>query len=178
MTRSIARITKSTPRASRRASGRGLCHVLVVGLVLGLVSSAFAFIPTANRTLKAIAQANRSSGRTKALQLELTMRIGDRDAVAVGELISHPSGLARLELRGYRGRTDRYLLSGSELLGAKDGQRLDRPQPMLQPFFLLQADSETTLRAALETFGVESEWIGLAPCGEQDCFRDRGPAPR
>jgi hypothetical protein len=162
MTRSIGRITRSAPRA--------LCYALATALVLGLVSSAFAFVPAANRTLKAIAKTNRASGRTKAIQLELTMRIGDREPVATGELISHPSGLARLELRGYRGRTDRYLLSGSELLAAKDGQRLDRPQPMLQPFFLLQPASETTLRAALETFGVETEWIGLAPCGEQDCF--------
>jgi hypothetical protein len=120
--------------------------------------------------MKAIASVNRASGRTKAIQLDLTMRVGDRDPIAVGELISHPTGLARLELRGYGGRVDRYLLSGSELLAAKDGQRLDRPQPMLQPFFLLQPATETTLRAALETFGVQSKWIGLAPCGEQDCF--------
>ena len=157
-------------RSTAGNAARTLRYALVVVLVLGLVSSAFAFVPGANRTLKAIARANRASGRTQAIRLELTMRIGDRDAVATGELISHPSGLARLELRGYGGRVDRYLLSGNELLAAKDGQRLDRPQPMLQPFFLLQPATETTLRAALETFGVQSEWIGLAPCGEQDCF--------
>ncbi|MAG30743.1 MAG: hypothetical protein CL908_07630 [Deltaproteobacteria bacterium] len=120
--------------------------------------------------MKAIAGVNRASGRTTAMQLELTMRIGDRDRVAKGELISHPSGLARLELRGFGGRIDRYLLSGAELLGAKDGESLERPQPMLQPLFLLQPSSEETLRAALETFGVESQWIGLAPCGDLDCF--------
>ena len=144
----------------------------MIGLALGSLSgpSAFAFVPDANRTMKAIAQVNRASGRTMAIQLELTMRVGDREPIASGELISHPSGLARLELRGYGGRIDRYLLSGSELLATKDGQRLDRPQPMLQPFFLLQPATETTLRAALEAFGVQSEWIGLAPCGEHDCF--------
>lgn len=163
-TRSIARLAGYTPLSVHFA--------LVIGLVLGLFSgpSASGFVPTANRTMKAIAQVNRASGRTKAIQLELTMRIGDREPIAKGELISHPSGLARLELRGYGGRVDRYLLSGSELLATKDGRRLDRPQPMLQPFFLLQPATETTLRAALETFGVQSEWIGLAPCGEQDCF--------
>ena len=151
---------------------RGATYALLVGLVLGLLlgPSAFAFVPTADRTLKAIAKVNRASGRTMAIQLELTMRVGDGGPIAAGELISHPSGLARLELRGYGGRVDRYLLSGSELLAARDGRRLDRPQPMLQPFFLLQPATETTLRAALETFGVQSEWIGLAPCGEQDCF--------
>jgi hypothetical protein len=131
---------------------------------------ALAVIPNADRTMKAIAQVNRAAGRTKAIQLELTMRVGDQPAVAVGELISHPSGLARLELRGFNGRVDRYLLSGTELLATKDGQPLDHPQPMLQPYFLLQPDSETTLRAALETFGIRSEWIGLATCGDQDCF--------
>lgn len=146
--------------------------LLVTGLALGLLwgSNAFAMVPTSSRTMKAIAKVNRSSGRTMAIQLDLTMRVGDQDPIASGELISHPSGLARLELRGYGGRTDRYLLSGGELLAAKDGRRLDRPQPILQPFFLLQPGTETTLRAALETFGVNSEWIGLAPCGDRDCF--------
>jgi len=120
--------------------------------------------------MKAIASVNRSSGRGQALQLELTMRIGDRSPVAQGQLITHPSGLARLELRGLNGRVDRYLLSGRELLGAKNGLRLDRPQPLLQPLFFLQPSSEATLRAALESFDVLSDSIGLATCGEQDCF--------
>jgi len=152
----------------RRFPRRSFAIVLV--LVFGIVSASVAFVPKADRTLKAIAEVNKVSGRANAIQLDLTMRIGDREAIASGELISHPTGLARLELRGYGGRVDRYLLSGSELLATKDGQRLDRPQPMLQPFFLLQPITEETLRAALETFGMQSQWIGLAPCGEQDCF--------
>ncbi|HEB91520.1 MAG TPA: hypothetical protein ENI85_18235 [Deltaproteobacteria bacterium] len=120
--------------------------------------------------MRAIAQVNRASGRTSAIAMDLTMRVGDREPIASGELITHPSGLARLELRGYGGRIDRYLLSGDELLAAKDGEVLERPQPMLQPLFLLQPDTEATLRAALRAFGVESDWIGIAPCGEQDCF--------
>jgi hypothetical protein len=149
-----------------------LNSVLAMGLVVVLLwaTYAFAFVPLPNRTLKAIAQVNRASGRTTAIQLELTMRVGNQEPIASGELISHPSGLARLELRGYGGRTDRYLLSGNELLATKGGRRLDQPQPMLQPFFLLQPATEETLRAALETFGVQSEWIGLATCGDQDCF--------
>jgi hypothetical protein len=142
--------------------------VLMMALVAG--PRAMAMIPSASRTMKAIAEVNRAAGRTKAIELELTMRIGDQPPVAVGELISHPSGLARLELRGYNGRVDRYLLTGDELVAAKNGQPFDHPQPMLQPYFLLQPDSETTLRAALETFGIRSEWIGLATCGDEDCF--------
>jgi hypothetical protein len=146
--------------------------VVTVSLAVALLwhSSVSAFVPMPNRTLKAIAKVNRASGRTMAIQLDLTMRVGDRDAIASGELISHPSGLARLELRGYGGRVDRYLLSGNELRATKSGQLLEQPQPMLQPFFLLQPATEETLRAALETFGVQTEWIGLATCGDQDCF--------
>jgi len=149
-----------------------LTCVFATGLVVALLwaTYAFAFVPLSNRTLKAIAQVNRASGRTMAIQLELTMRVGDQEPIASGELISHPSGLARLELRGYGGRIDRYLLSGNELVATKGGRRLDQPQPLLQPFFLLQPATEETLRAALETFGVQSEWIGLATCGDQDCF--------
>ena len=120
--------------------------------------------------MRAIAKANRASGRNNALQLEVSMRIGGREAIAEGQLISHPSGLARLELRGFNGRIDRYLLSGRELLGAKDGEPLDRPQPMLPPIFFLQPSSEATLRAAFASFDVSTDSIGLATCGEQDCF--------
>lgn len=148
------------------------CCWLALGLVLIVVGSfeAGAFIPEADRTLRAIARVNRSSGRSEALQLELTLRVGDRPPIARGELISHPSGLARLELRGFNGRIDRYLLSGAELTGAKDGVRLDDPQPMLPPLFFMQPSSQTTMRTALESFEVRSESIGLAPCGEDDCF--------
>jgi hypothetical protein len=98
------------------------------------------------------------------------MRIGARGAIARGQLISHPSGLARLELRGASGRVDRYLLSDGELLAAKDGERLARPQPMLQPWFFLQPSTGATLRAALDAFDVRSDQIGLATCGDDDCF--------
>lgn len=140
-----------------------------VPLLLG-PADAWAFIPSVDRTLRAIAGVNRASGRTQAFQLDVTMRVGESAPLAQGTLISHPSGLARLELRGYNGRVDRYLLSGSELVGAKDGYRLDRPQPLLQPIFFLQPSSEITLRTALDAFGVRTREIGLATCGDQDCF--------
>jgi hypothetical protein len=148
---------------------------VLVGLVAGgfalLVGSlALAYIPQADRVLQALAELNRSSGRTQAIQLDLTMRVGDRPPVAQGELVSHPSGLARLELKGFSGRLERYLLVGRELTASRDGLPLERPRPLLQPFFLLQAASGTTLRVALETFGVLPDVIGLAPCGDDDCF--------
>lgn len=157
------------PRTARRDVGRVRVLSAVVAALL-VAAPLQAYVPRPDRTIRAIAETNRQSGRSQAIQLELTMRVGDREPVARGQLISHPTGLARLELRGFNGRVDRYLLSGSELVGAKDGLRLDQPQPLLQPIFLLQPSSATTLRAAIETFGVASDMIGLAPCGDLDCF--------
>lgn len=148
---------------------RGVALALALAVV-GSSPIAHAFIPEADRTLREIARVNRSSGRSQAIQLEVTMRIGERDPVARGQLITHPSGLARLELRGFSGRIDRYLLSGRELAGAKDGLRIARPQPLLQPLFFLQPSTSSTLETALETFEVLSDVIGLATCGDQDCF--------
>jgi hypothetical protein len=157
-------------------SARAIVGFGLVGLLCVDAPAARAFVPKPDRALTAIAQANLSSGRTQAIQLDLVMRIGEREAIATGQLVSHPSGLARLELRGNGGRVDRYLLSGPELLAAKDGEPLENPQPMLQPIFLLQPSSQETLRVALETFGVDSRYIGLAPCGDLDCYVLGDPA--
>ncbi|MEM9177851.1 MAG: hypothetical protein AAGC67_21805 [Myxococcota bacterium] len=161
-------------RRGLRAPSAGAVVALLAATVLAWPSlaprSAQAFIPKADRTIREIAQVNRSSGRSQAIQLDLTMRVGERDPVARGQLISHPSGLARLELRGFNGRIDRYLLSGRELAGAKDGLRIERPQPLLQPLFFLQPSTSSTLRTALESFDVLSDSIGLATCGDQDCY--------
>jgi len=171
----------SGPTRVRACGSRGtrsrIGSLVPIGLVIGLgvvaglaAQDARAFVPKPERALEAVAQANLTSGRTQAIQLDLVLRIGDRDAIATGQLVSHPSGLARLELRGSGGRVDRYLLSGPELLAAKDGEPLADPQPMLQPVFLLQPSSQETLRAALESFGVDSRSIGIAPCGDADCY--------
>ena len=154
---------------SRSRAARAIVWT-IAGALLVLSPVASAFIPEADRTIREIAKVNRSSGRSQAIQLELTMRIGDREPVARGQLITHPSGLARLELRGFNGRIDRYLLSGRELAGAKDGLRIERPQPLLQPLFFLQPSTSSTLRTALESFDVSSDVIGLATCGDEDCF--------
>ncbi len=161
----------------RGARGRGIGLARLAGsLVLLVAAEALAFVPKPDRALAAVAEANLTSGRTQAIQLDLVMRVGGGEAIATGQLVSHPSGLARLELRGSGGRVDRYLLSGTDLLAAKDGEPLDHPQPMLQPVFLLQPSSQETLRVALESFGVDSRWIGVAPCGELDCYVFGDPA--
>lgn len=148
----------------------GLALAATAGVVALFASVADAVIPLPGRTLSAIAGVNRSAGRAKALQLDMKMRIGTDPPIASAELVSHPSGLARLEIRGYEGRVDRYLLSGEELAATMNGQELFSPRPLLQPFFLLQPSSETTLRAALESFGIGTSSIGLMPCGDSDCY--------
>lgn len=169
----------SRPSRPSRARAHGPAHgllpvgalaVALAGIAGIAPGEAAAFVPKPDRALAGVAQANASSGRTQAIQLDLVLRIGDRDAIATGQLVSHPSGLARLELRGASGRVDRYLLSGTELLAAKDGAPLPDPQPMLQPVFLLQPSSLETLRVALASFGIDTRWIGVAPCGELDCY--------
>ncbi|MBK7949667.1 MAG: hypothetical protein IPK00_13215 [Deltaproteobacteria bacterium] len=157
-------------------SARAAAAIGLAALIGLDAAPARAFVPKPDRALAAIAQANLSSGRTQAIQLDLVMRIGEQASLATGQLVSHPSGLARLELRGSGGRVDRYLLSGPELLAAKDGEALANPQPMLQPIFLLQPSSQETLRVALESFGVDSRFIGVAPCGELDCYVFGDPA--
>jgi hypothetical protein len=142
----------------------------VVALVLTLVTPAQAYIPRAERVAKAAAEVNRASSRTQALKLEVSMRVGDSEPVANGEIVTHPTGLARLELRGKGDLIERHLLRGTEHLASRNGEQLRSPRPFLPPLFLLQAESALTFRTALRTYGIEVEQIGLAPCGNRDCF--------
>ena len=67
--------------------------VLMIGATL-----AAAFVPGAERISRAIADSNRGSGRAQALRFELEMRIGDSGEgplAARGELVTHPTGMAR-----------------------------------------------------------------------------------
>jgi hypothetical protein len=140
-------------------------------IVLLLVSPPLlAFVPSAERIEQAIAANNVASGRDKALRLELSLKIGDRAGVATAELISHPTGLARLELQGAGNLVERHLLQGSELTVGRNGEILTEHRTFLPPFFFLQAESPTTLRAALASFDVLVDVVGLAQCGETDCY--------
>jgi len=127
-------------------------------------------VPTAERVEASVAATNVASGRGEALRLELSLSIDDRAGVATGELVTHPTGLARLELRGARGLVERHLLLGSEHTASRNGELLEDPRAFLPPLFVLQASNAATLRAALESFGVLPDVIGLAPCGDDDCF--------
>jgi len=150
--------------------GRLRAGIAAVGCALVAALAAHAFVPAPDRLAAAVAETNRAAGRDEAIKLELSMGIGDRVEVGEGELVSHPTGLARLELRGSGGLVERHLLRGTERLATRNGERLDDARFFLPPFFLLQAGSGATLRAALDSFGVAVDVVGLAPCGDLDCY--------
>jgi hypothetical protein len=107
----------------------------------------------------------------------VSLRIGDGDALATGVLATHPTGLARLELRGTAGVVERHLLQGNEYTASRDGTLLERPRPFLPPVFLLQATSGAALSAALESYGVASQVAVLGRVGDHDCYVIGGRIP-
>ncbi len=153
-----------------RASALVAAAVLALPLAGVVTGAAQAFVPSAERIAAAVVETNVASGRTEALRLQLSLKIGDRPTVASGELVSHPTGLARLELRGTGDLVERHLLQGSELTVSRDGKLLEEHRTFLPPLFILQADSAATMRAALESFDVQPDIVGLAECDETDCF--------
>jgi hypothetical protein len=107
----------------------------------------------------------------------VTLRIGEGDPIAQGVLATHPTGLARLELRSTRGFVERHLVQGSEYGASRDGQLLEQPRPFLPPVFLLQTVSGAALQAALGTFGVAAEQAALGLGDDHDCYVLGGRAP-
>jgi hypothetical protein len=135
-----------------------------------LALAAEAFIPRAERVIEAAAQRNLQAGRAQPLQVELVLRIEDSTPLGTGVLVTHPAGLARLELKSQGGAVERHILQGSEHFAMRDGVRVSEPRSFLPPLFLLQAGTDQDLRAGLERLGADPEAIRLAPCGEGDCF--------
>jgi hypothetical protein len=144
--------------------------VLLAAGVLVLGQAAVGFVPEADRVTRAVAGVNKSSGRAQALRFDLDMRIADGEVIARGELVTHPTGLARLELRASDGLVERHVLQGNLHEASRNGIRLEQYRAFLPPLYLLQAASRVTLAAALEGFGVRGDLIGLAPCGESNCY--------
>jgi hypothetical protein len=143
-------------------------------------SPAGAVIPSATRIADAVASSNRAAGRATPLWLDVTLRIGESEPLAQGVLTTHPTGLARLELRSTRGFVERHLVQGSEYSASRDGRMLEGEalHPFLPPVFLLQAVSGAALQAALGSFGVASEQAELGLGDEQDCYVLGGRAAR
>lgn len=152
-----------------------------LALLLGLAAlgggSARAAIPTAAKVERAVATANRASGRTGPLLLDVRLQIAGGGASATGVIATHPTGLARLELQTGN-FIERHLLRGTEYRASRDGQLIDDPHPFLPPLFLLQAGSGEALAAALSSLGMTPEVIVLGRLGDRDCYVLGGRNPR
>ena len=75
----------------------------LIGVMGVLPTPSEAHVPRADRVIDAVAVANVSGRRVRALRYRLKLHIGDGPPVAAGDLVSHPTGLARLELRASGG---------------------------------------------------------------------------
>jgi len=157
------------------ASGTALS---LCALLFFAAMTASAAIPNAEKIANAVAETNRLSGRSAPILLEVTLRIGDGEPVATGLLASHPTGLARLELRSRRGFVERHLLQGSSYTASRDGELIDPPHPFLPPTFFLQTPSGAAFRAALASYGVASGEVVLGRVGDRDCYVFGGRLPR
>lgn len=163
------------PRTPWRAALIGLA---AAGLALAQ-GPARAAIPDAGRIVDAVAKANQDAGRAEPLWIDVKLRIGDGAPVASGVLATHPTGLARLELRSTSGFVERHLLQGEEYTASRDGHLLDGGhRPFLPPVFLLQASSGAALRAALGSYRVEAGQAALGRVDEYDCYVLGGRLPR
>ena len=149
------------------------------GLVLGMAfaSAAGAVIPTAPKIAEAVAEANQMSSRAEPLLIDVVLRIGSGEPAARGQLATHPTGLARLELRSEADFVERHLLQGDEYRASRDGRLLEKFHPFLPPVFLLQASSGAALAAALESFGVSEQEVVLGRMGDHDCYVFGGRLP-
>lgn len=150
-------------------SARRFALLVLAGLLLG-GSAARAAFPSAEKVEKAVAEANRTSGRSGPLLLDVRLQIAGGGVSAKGVLATHPTGLARLELETPTGFVERHLLRGTEYQASRDGQRIEDPHPFLPPLFLLQAGSGEALAAALSSLGMAPHEIVLGRVGDHDCY--------
>jgi hypothetical protein len=145
-------------------------RILVALVLVACAGAATAAIPALTRITGAVAEANAGSGRVRPLLIDVTLRVAGGGAEADGVLATHPTGLARLELRTGMGFVERHLLQGDEYAASRDGELIDRPHPFLPPVFLLQSNSGASLAAALSSYGVAPDTVALGHMGAHDCY--------
>ena len=156
---------------------RRVALLLAAGVALA-APSALAVIPSIQKITDAVAQTNRSEGRSEPLLMDVVLRIGDSEPLATGVLATHPTGLARLELHSNQGFVERHLLQGSEYSASRDGHMLRSPRPFLPPIFLLQSGSGAALSAALTSYGISVAEVALGLADDHDCYVLGGRLPR
>lgn len=153
--------------------------LIAVVAVLVLAANASAMVPPPPKVAKAVAEANLAARRGNPLLLKVTLTIGKgQPTAATGTLVSHPTGLARLELKSHRGFVERHLLQGTEYTASRNEELIDNPRRFLPPLFLLQGRSGEALIAAMESFGIASDDGVLGRLGDYDCFVFGGRLPR
>lgn len=172
-----SRVARRETERRGAPSRRVAAAIVALAFAVSLAPFAHAFIPKARRIAGAVADVNRAAGRTQALRIQLAMRIGDGEPVAAGELVTHPTGMARLELRAAASNlVERHLLQGSDHRASRDGAPLASPRSFLPPLFLLQAADAVSLQAALASYGIDEELVGLAVCEDRECYVVGDPA--
>jgi hypothetical protein len=149
---------------------------LALALAALLAAPARAVLPDARRVAGAVASANRADRRTAALELGVELVRDGSEVVGRGTLQLHPSGPARLELRGAGGLLERHLLLGGRHSASRNGALLGSPPPFLPPLQLLQASSGAALEGVLAQLGASGE-IALGRTRESDCYVLGGREP-
>ncbi|MDH3519332.1 MAG: hypothetical protein OEM49_02665 [Myxococcales bacterium] len=160
---------------SHRSAATRIPWLLVPAACVAVAAAAA--IPSAPKISEAVASTNRMSARAEPLLIDIALRIGPGEPVALGKLATHPTGLARLELHSVAGFVERHLLQGDEYIASRDGVMLDAPHPFLPPVFLLQATSGAALAAALTSFGVSAQEVVLGRVDDHDCYVFGGRLP-
>lgn len=141
----------------------------VVVTVVGLPSHAF--IPDPETIARAAAKENREAKRAEVLQLDITARRLTADAAqATGTLLASPDSRARLILRHEKGFEERQLRRSGGISAARDGRLLDRPHPLLPPYWVLQARSGNRLLSQLAELGGDPGRIAMGYDGVHDCY--------
>lgn len=160
--------------------------VLNLVLLLGLACVcnapiANAYIPKASKIRGAVAGVNQRNARGTGLRLQVVLFSGaateaggqtsdGKTLLAKGELATHPSGLARLELRGTQNQIERHLMRGGEYLASRNGVMLSDPRPLLFPAFLLQAGDANSLANLFAALGGANEEVALGLLDDRDCY--------
>lgn len=158
--------------AGSHRNRRRLRGALLAGLgVLVALAPALAFIPEAAPIARAAAKGNRVARRAQTLELDVTVRrAGVEEPLARGTLLASPDSRARLRLRHRRGFEERQLRRSGGLSGARDGVLLDRPHPLLPPFWVWQARTGSRLLAELGELGGDPGRVAMGYDGAHDCY--------
>jgi hypothetical protein len=145
--------------------------VAALGVGLCLTAwAALAYIPPAERISRAVAETNRALGRTRVLELKVSLEREDGEELAFGSLLTDPTGSARLEVKHASGLVERQLRRGRALEASRDGSPIRDPHPLLAPLFLLQAEHGAVLQSRIAELGGSPDAVALGHEGDHDCY--------